>query len=566
MATATFSLGLVLAPGAFALALLPMLLRHRSFPTGMRLLALGTLVWILPPLLRWAPGELLHDLQVVAMVLIVAAASRVGDRDPATIAAAISGGLALLALIGLLQLGGFASSILAPFVGSEGVARLAEQSRAALASGRASGWLDHPNLWATRVLVPSMFVLALPTGPRWRVVALVPALIVVLSAGSRATLLGLGSGLLLLALLSLMRNPGVRRLALMLLALTAITALALLPPWGTRVRALFDLLAPESATLQPSHNLFVSSSDLTDASWFERGVEVERRSGGERAEWVVRKTLEGSSNRLQQRIELPPGEYVLSAELLATDPAARPGLLAFWRDRSGEVHSLNAHRVEGEWKTNGRGSLALLWLEVTALEDGWLHLDLGIRNTAAGPLIFPVGPTPDQRDVIGAEIGVRDLQLSAGASPRPYQATAPPDRARIQAQASAQGRGRIFAAAWRGFLLRPLLGHGDGAFSSWFRRWIGNDGVTVGHAHNLLLQTLFARGVVGVLGLALLLLGLVVSARGAPGFLIVLSAVLVANLFDATFWNPAQSYLLAVAAGWYAGRAAPRTPVPPAPG
>ena len=557
MATAAAALALVLAPGTFALALLLALPRLRHpLPPGTLWMTIGTLLWMLPLLLRGAPATLLDNLQPVALILIVAVVSTLPlSRSLSPIALGVLIGLTLLGLFTLLQLGGAVSALLAPFVDNDAIARLAENSRAAQALGRASGWMEHPNQWAVRGLVPGTFVLAAAGGPRWRVTVVLPTVLIALAAGSRATLLGLALGLLLLALHYLWRGRfSVRKLALVSLSLAAMAALALLPPWGARVQALFDLIAPDSTPVDESYNLFIASADLNDASWFERGVTVEQLRDGEQTAWTVRKTLEGSGQRLQQRIELAPGDYILSAELRALDPAARPGLLAFWRDASMVEHALNVQRRDGDWHTNTQGSLSLLSFEQKPLEDGWLRLELSFRNDAEDIIVFPVGPTPDRRRVAGGQLDVRNLQLVEGTTALPYQPTFPPDRARLQAQSSALGRGPIFAAAWQGFLARPLLGHAEGAFSAWFQRWNDNDAVVVGHAHNLFLQTLFARGIVGSLGLVLLLTGMALATGGAPGFLIVLAAVLAANLFDATFWTAGQSYLLAAAAGWYAAR------------
>jgi hypothetical protein len=502
-------------------------------------MALGAALWALPALLR---ADLLGGIQAAALAAIVAAVAtlRPVRATPSRLAGGVLLGLTALAALSLLQTaGGWA---LLPTTEWGPVARLADLSRTAVRSGRATGWLDHPNLWASQVLVPALAIIALACAPRWRWAAALPTALIVLGAGSRATLLGLVAGLALLGLRSLRARPfGRREGVTLLLALAAALALTLLPPWRSRVVAIADLLAPRSAPEATGPNLLGASADLEDALWFGRGVEVAPLTGGGEG-WRLVKTLPGNAQRLQQRLDLAPGAYTLSVEL-RPEGDARAGLLSSWSGGDGAVHTLGARLVDGSWRTTARGAFEILAFTTEPADGGWL------RQRAEGAIPFPIGFTPDRREGVGAALEVRRPQLVEGLEALPYAPTRPPDRERLSAQASAQGRGRIFTAAWSGALDRPLLGHGDGAFAEQFRNWSGNSGITVNHAHNLALQTLFARGIVGLLGLTLLLVGMALAARGDPGFLIVLAAVLVANLFDHTFWTSGQSYLVAAAAG-----------------
>ena len=110
-------------------------------------------------------------------------------------------------------------------------------------------------------------------------------------------------------------------------------------------------------------------------------------------------------------------------------------------------------------------------------------------------------------------------------------------------------------AAWEGFLTRPLWGWGEAAFANYYHVvWSAFDPTYAvpSHAHNLGLQVLFSRGLIGFLGLLLLVAALTWAAvRGRDGsFLSVVAALLVANTFDYTLFYGGVIYPLAAVAGW----------------
>ncbi len=112
-----------------------------------------------------------------------------------------------------------------------------------------------------------------------------------------------------------------------------------------------------------------------------------------------------------------------------------------------------------------------------------------------------------------------------------------------------------WGAAWEGFLTRPLWGWGEAAFANYYHVvWSAFDPTYAvpSHAHNLGLQVLFSRGLIGFLGLLLLVAALTWAAvRGRDlSFLSVVAALLVANTFDTTLFYGGVIYPLAAVAGW----------------
>lgn len=177
----------------------------------------------------------------------------------------------------------------------------------------------------------------------------------------------------------------------------------------------------------------------------------------------------------------------------------------------------------------------------------------------AGVLVVTV--TMDRRAGLGpADAGVgltsamnANLALGIGsASGRPGVAGPGPD--------FASDRWAMWRAAWTGIAEHPWVGRGPGTFSAYFERLSLSTRATgsgvPAHAHDLFLEVLFERGIVGLAGLFLLIAGLAWGAardRDA-GLLAILAAVLVANVFDYTFFFGGVIYPLAAVAGWRSGR------------
>jgi O-antigen ligase len=125
---------------------------------------------------------------------------------------------------------------------------------------------------------------------------------------------------------------------------------------------------------------------------------------------------------------------------------------------------------------------------------------------------------------------------------------------------AAVSRLRFWSIALNGFSQHPWTGLGIEHFAQRYRAALPEDqrgNVVPVHPHSLALAVAFDAGVPGLLGLVLLLTGIVASMRSAPRgsqlrhlALGTLVALLVANLFDFTFFHSSLFYPLCALAGW----------------
>lgn len=524
-------------------------------------------VWLWCAAVAWSvlgalhgPAEALRASQALAVPWLFAAGAALAGparHRRRILTAAVVTGLALMAAVSAAQALGWTVAppgwFPTPWLGPGAPS-------AALGPGgpvRATGWSVHPNLWAAAVLVPGLFVLSAPGMPRWRWWALIPMILVVTLAGSRAAVVGLGLGLATLLATNLALGRVRRRTALGVGALLlAALALGSLTPLGARFGALLALVGG-GPTGGSTVNLVRDSEDLTSPAWTAAGVEVRRYTSeagpGAAGAWTVRKLGSGAGQRVMQAVVLDPGVlYTLSAELLTTRPEGMPGLLG-WAAHDGDPPDvLVARRTPGGWHFEAGGALTLVRHSVETLGDGWTRVVMTFRNASDAPVRLPIGVTPNQAAAEGGEVGARALQLEIGTHATPYAPTTAATRISERAQRSAESRLPIFSAAWRGFRQAPWLGHGSASFTAYFRRSGAGAPAGIAHAHNMLLQALYAYGVPGALVLLALLAGLLVAA---PVMLPAMLAVVAANMFDYTLWSAHVIYPLALASGLLCRRA-----------
>lgn len=144
-----------------------------------------------------------------------------------------------------------------------------------------------------------------------------------------------------------------------------------------------------------------------------------------------------------------------------------------------------------------------------------LALAVGHGEWAASALILVGLLATGTRAAIGG--GLAGAALAAYLSGRVSSATASRFAglaifaavlSRASALGSDLGRVSLWAMAWQGFLDRPFAGWGANTFGVAMRQYIGADYLSVhgpllthSHAHNLVLQTLFSYGLMGVVGL-----------------------------------------------------------------
>lgn len=541
---------LTLFPGVSALTLM-VIMGWRHLRKANAFLWLGAVLWLIMPLWHNVAG-FQQTAQALAFPILystgVALAARLGDQR-APVTTGVLASLSIMLFISVIQVSGFGLGVLEQVADQfTWLLPLYTHMQEAYASGRASGWLAHPNLWGVACLVPGCFVLVAPKMPRWRWWALPLMLATVLLAGSRASLLGLLFGLLALFLWLLIGGDlHKQHIVLGLLGLALAILVLVFTPIGVRFSATLGVFFQSDDP--PSRNLLRASDVLSDQFWFERRVSVRQASADEKPQvWRIEKRSGGGGSRLQQQILLAPTTvYTLSLDMLNQSQHNIPGVLS-WIKPKDTVHSLKLWRIEGAWHAEARGDLRILHYRVDDLGSGWQNITVTFKNTSDATLPFPIGITPDQQaDTSGASVLVRKLQLELGDKASAYEPTLPPNRVALQAQSSAEGRWDIFTAACHGITERPWLGWGTSSFGGYFQEVLERSTVTVTHAHNLVLATLFSYGSLGFAILCLIMIGLLWGA-GWPSFILVL-VVLGANMFDYTFWSTHISYLLALACG-----------------
>lgn len=414
--------------------------------------------------------------------------------------------------------------------------------------GRASGWTFHPNVWGGVAALATIAVITRPwvTLPIGAVSGL-SGLVVVMASGSRSALVALGIGTALALLTHRGMTRTLRRRALLASAVAfavAAGAWFVVSPfaWRWDPSSLIGTGKAEATSNLP--NLLRSSEDVVadTASWHRVGVDVRSASAGPVRIVRLVKSAASPEARVYQAVTLAPnGTYTVAVELRAGAIDQRHGIAGWGRiDGDAEQSTLNlAHRGEGRWAATAAEDIEILHWEVIALHDGWQRATATFRYMGVEPLVWRVGPTVDQRrsaGSIGTELEVRRLQLVTGVAAPGYSPTHIRSRQRSDTVSALADRVVIYRVAWAGIVDRPWLG--------W---WHTPDEPPAGaatphlgttHAHNLLLDTLYRRGIVGLLALGLVIaLGAAAAAAArGPGLALVATLALL-NTVDTIFWT-----------------------------
>ena len=427
---------------------------------------------------------------------------------------------------------------------------------------QAIAWGGNPTLFAHMVLVVGCLIALLANGGWLRTGSLALTTVAVLAAGSREAAFGL---LLVLgylvvhALVSRRLREGIGPLVLVALL---IAALGFGPQLGVG-RTGYRIA---SAASDPGVNL-VRGSELPWGDWWDsRNVTVVagsvRLQTGTLTDYRVTKRGSATWYRLQQVVPLDAGTtYTVSAWVL--DQGTQHAGIQGWGQAGGaSPFTLTAALVDHRLQVGVTGAGALDASGIAASDGSWkrIYATFTYRGPQA-PLNWSVGLAPDARQMADTSATFAGFQLERG----PLTAYRP--GAASRGLDFTAGRADIWRVAWQGVKQRPWLGWGPSAFPAFYRgstlAAAAADGEVPAHAHNLFLEVLFERGVVGFAGLLLLLGAFVWPSvrRRDLGLLAVLSAVLLANVFDYTFFFGGVIYPLAAVVGW---RARERTEARPA--
>lgn len=446
-------------------------------------------------------------------------------------------GLALVVTLALLQIDQF----------NFGTAKTVAQAIA---------WASHPNLYGHAILTLGTLLALLLPGARMRVISLGLAAMGIMLVGSREAAL---AWVLVAGVFLLIRFPRNKRshAAEMVLLAVMLALTAGLGPWlgWGRVGFLVDVVPTNGS----ASNL-IQGSEIPYGDWWDpMGVEVDASTvtlGGDAYTAYTLTKLESEGwRRLQQVVRLAPQEpYTISAWIRADDENVIPGIQG-WAQPSADGRTLTVSgSLRGErWRAGVNGPGQIVDTGIDAYEGDWRRVWFTLVYTGeASGLDLWLGFTPDQRDSVGTSASFAGFQVVPGEALTSYT----PGVA-TRGLGLAEAREPYWRAAWQGIRERPLLGRGQGSFPAYYRQvWPGRDRLqqSPAHVHNLFLQFLFERGLVGTLGLLLLLGALSQAAlrRRDIAFLTVFGALLIANMFDYTLLYGGVIYPLAAVAGWRA--------------
>ena len=416
-------------------------------------------------------------------------------------------------------------------------------------------WGVHPALFGHTVLVVGALIAIQTTNPAVRLISLGLTVIGILVSGSREAAIAWLLVAIALLVFEHQRSRFGRSVEIALMVVVVAIAMGLSPllGWG-RVGFLLEV-----DTASTGRNLLRGTEIANGDWWFTNWIEFNTSQASIAGESLTayrlsKKDRTESWLRLQQILPIESQQTYTVSTWIHTESEGRPGIQGWGQYRTPEglkTFVVNASFSNGEWRAATHGPGQLLASGVAASDGDWRRVYATFRYEGTQPkLIWYLGLAPDIRNGTNAEAIFAGFQLERGDTLTPYL----PGTA-TEGLGFSTARTPYWQAALQGISERPLLGWGAGTFSSYFlNNWPerGRLHDIPAHTHNLFLQVLFERGLVGLLGLILLLIGLCWNAlrRRDATFLAVVAAVLVANSFDNTLFYSGVIYPLAAAAGW----------------
>lgn len=420
---------------------------------------------------------------------------------------------------------------------------------------QAISWETNPALYGHSVLVLGLAISLIMPYIGLRIVALALAAFGVLVSGSREA----GLAWLLFAILLPLADSRIRKgrqatkyYGVVAVLLVFLAGVGTLLGWG-RLGFLVDVVPVEDSV----KNLIQGSEFPENVHWRAFGVEVEagtaQFSAGPLTTYELTKTADEPSSRLQQVVNLDSGqEYTVSAWFRPSAPELRYGIQGWTELLDGSTFSATGIMQDGDWVVRASRPARILDFGIAEESGDWQRLWFSfVYEGDQSPVQMFLGLSPDNQRALGGTAVVAGFQLERGSQPSDY---VPGSAARGVSLGS--GRLPYWSAAWSGFLQSPLVGN-SGSFPDYFQS-LGRQRTRIteppAHAHNIVLQTLYQRGLVGALSLVLLMVALAWPAwnrRDYPSLLL-LAAILLANVFDTTLFYGGVLYPLAAVLGWRA--------------
>lgn len=415
-------------------------------------------------------------------------------------------------------------------------------------------WNTHPAIFGHAILVLSALLALVVPSPRLRAIALALGAVGVVFSGAREAL---WAWLVIAVGLRFVGRRGTRWTRATEWVLIGLMALLVsgIPAWlGLgRTGFLVDLVPPSG---EP--NMFRGTEVERGDWWFPLGVAYTGSQvlvdGQERTSFHVTKTSQDPWSRLQQAVNLVPGQtYTLSAAIKA--PAgARPGFDGWGRESPDAIAVNLGTTLEGEThRASTTGAIQLVSSSAIALEDGWVRAFVTFRYEGEHALTWYVGVVPDRSNLEGVTTTVAELQLAPSYTLIPYR----PGMATRGVTDLRTTRFPIWRDALEAIGAKPLFGWGPNGLPTAVTTLHPDEAQlrpVAAHAHNSFLAAWVDRGLVGLVGFiglfALLALRAVQQRDRAAA--VVLLGVLILNLFDTTLLSGAVIYPLAAVLGWRA--------------
>jgi Undecaprenyl-phosphate galactose phosphotransferase WbaP len=510
-------------------------LESRSFLLRSAWLWLAAALFLALPLsMTSVSGFGLALLQVLAPWVIYVASSqlpqiRVFSKNSLALAYGLVTGLAVVVGVGILN--------------------VEELSFAYKTLSQAISWQTYPALYGHTVLTLGGLIAILSQSGRFRLLGLGLAALGILISGSREAALAW----VLIAVILLFSEKSSLRSKLLQFAFTlAMVALSMglgpLIGWGN-MGFLLDIVPGNSKNLMQGSE--IAKGDWWDTTWVDVTTSSTVLGGSDLTSYNVTKKGREEWLRLQQIIPIKAADIYSLSVWLNTNEAVIPGLQGHGRVNETESFVLKGEWRDGSWLASTSGEGRVLSAGILASEGPWRRVYITFSYQGDEPrLYFHVGFTPDQQDVAFSSAQFAGLQLEESPNPSEYT----PGTA---TRGLSLGVARIpyWQITLQGIREKLWLGHGEGKFLDYYQSHADENAqlqAIPAHAHNLYLQTLFERGVMGFVGLILFIAALgykAVQRRDVP-FLAVLAGVLFMNFFDISLFYGGVLYPLAAIAGW----------------
>jgi Undecaprenyl-phosphate galactose phosphotransferase WbaP len=415
-------------------------------------------------------------------------------------------------------------------------------------------WERTPTLYGHTILVLGGLIAILSPTPRLRILSLMLSALGILTSGSREAALAWVLVAVILVFLGPKRSIFNRFLEIALITgmLTVTAGLGPLLGWG-RVGFLLNVEPQLNRT-----NLF-QGTEVPNGDWWDHSqvsVTSTKVSIGKDVLTGYRVTKLGAEpwRRLQQIVPINSNEvYTMSAWLRPEDGTwpSLQGWGQFQNDDTTGTFGLSVRLISGEAQVSVNSYGRVLNAQVIEHHKDWSRLAVTFEFLGpAEKLYWYVGLAPDSRLEEGTSTTFAGFQLERGQSATTYVPGTTTEGLSFQLS-----RIPYWKAALRGIAERPLFGWGERTFPGFFQNLRPERNLlhaVPSHTHNLALQIMFERGLVGLLGLLTFLLIVcwrAIRQRDLP-FLAVLGAVLFANMYDYTLFYGGVLYPLVAVAGW----------------